>query len=72
MVEPFGGKVEDVVSVLEVSGVVGTVVERAWLGEVVEWAVAKLVTTVTFWLVMTWVIAVVVVAVLVWRAMQQE
>ena len=53
MVEPFGGKVEDGVSVLEVSGVVGTVAEKAWPGEVVEWAVAELVTTVTFWLEMT-------------------
>ena len=68
-VEPFGGKVEDGVSVLEVSGVVGTVAEKAWPGAVVEWAVAELVTTVTFWLGMTWVIA--VAAVLVWRAVQQ-
>ena len=53
MVEPFGGKVEDGASVLEVLGVVGTAAEKAWPGEVVEWAVAELVTTVTFWLEMT-------------------
>ena len=53
MVEPFGGKVENGVSVLEVSGVVGTVAEKAWPDEVVEWAVAELVTMVTFWLEMT-------------------
>jgi hypothetical protein len=50
MVGPFGEMVEDGASVPEVLEVVGTVVEKAWPGGVVEWAVAKLATTVTFWL----------------------